>query len=121
VTEKPVRVWIRGRRALHGGGQLSLSRPRCTREGRAPWVGVCAASADRGPRTGLEVVHENLRLTDGIDFILSMVLLAAALELAEGLRTPLRNAASPSALCLLQLDFANDHAPFSLVTASISP
>jgi hypothetical protein len=57
--------------------------------------GRSAASADRIRRAGLEVVYDDQRLTDGIDCILSIVPPAAALEVAERLRAPLRNAASP--------------------------
>ena len=36
---KTVGFWIRGRRAVHRGGQLSLSWPSGAREGRAPRIG----------------------------------------------------------------------------------
>jgi L-threonate 2-dehydrogenase len=57
--------------------------------------GRSAASVDRVRCAGLEAVHDDQRLTDGIDCILSIVPPAAALEIAERLSTPLRNAASP--------------------------
>jgi len=57
--------------------------------------GRSAASVDRIRCAGLEAVHDDQRLTDGIDCILSIVPPAAALEIAERLSTPLRNAASP--------------------------
>src|SRR6202030_255602 len=57
--------------------------------------GRSAASAARVRRAGLEVINDDRRLTDGVDYILSIVPPSAAVEVAERLRTPLCNAASP--------------------------
>ncbi|HEX4211362.1 MAG TPA: DUF1932 domain-containing protein, partial [Candidatus Binataceae bacterium] len=54
------------------------------------------ASADRVLRANLEVVHDDERLVARADFILSIVPPAAAIEVAERMRDPLRRAASPA-------------------------
>ncbi len=73
-----------GRRLCEAGARILISLS-----------GRSAASADRVQRAGLEVVHDDRRLTDGVDYILSIVPPGAAVEVAERLRTPLCNAASP--------------------------
>jgi L-threonate 2-dehydrogenase len=85
--------------AIVGAGEMGAAVGRRLREAGARVLmsldGRSAASVDRVQRAGLEVVHDDQRLTDGVDCILSIVPPAAALEVAERLRTPLRNAASP--------------------------
>jgi L-threonate 2-dehydrogenase len=73
-----------GRRLREAGARILISL-----SGRSP------ASIDRVQRAGLEVVYDDRRLTAGVDCILSIVPPAAAFEVAERLRTPLRDAASP--------------------------
>jgi hypothetical protein len=85
--------------AIIGAGEMGAAVGRRLREACARILislnGRSAASADRVRRAGLEVVHDDRRLTDGVDYILSIVPPAAALEVAEGLRISLRDAASP--------------------------
>ena len=85
--------------AIIGAGEMGAAVGRRLREAGARILislnGRSAASADRVRRAGLEVVDDARRLTDGVDYILSIVPPAAALEVAEGLRISLRNAASP--------------------------
>jgi 3-hydroxyisobutyrate dehydrogenase-like beta-hydroxyacid dehydrogenase len=85
--------------AIVGAGEMGASVGRRLREAGARILislsGRSAASADRVERARLEVVYDDRRLTDGVDYILSIVPPGAAVEVAERLRTPLRNAASP--------------------------
>src|ERR1019366_10286176 len=88
--------------AILGAGEMAAAVGRRLREAGARVLislnGRSAASVDRVRRAGLEGVHDDQRLTDGIDCILSIVPPAAALEVAERLRTPPRTAASPPPL-----------------------
>jgi len=85
--------------AIIGAGEMGAAVGRRLREAGAHVLvsldGRSAASAERVRHAGLEVVHDDQRLTDSTECILSIVPPAAALEVAERLRTPLRNAASP--------------------------
>ncbi len=85
--------------AIIGAGEMGAAVGRRLREAGTRVVisldGRSAASTDRVRRAGIEVVNDDQQLTDGIDFILSIVPPAAALEVADRMRTPLRNAASP--------------------------
>jgi 3-hydroxyisobutyrate dehydrogenase-like beta-hydroxyacid dehydrogenase len=87
--------------AIIGAGEMGTAVGRRLRQAGARVLislnGRSAASADRVRRAALEAVHDDQRLTDGIDCILSIVPPAAALEVAERLRTLLSNAASPPA------------------------
>jgi L-threonate 2-dehydrogenase len=85
--------------AIVGAGEMGAAIGHRLREAGARILislsGRSAASADRARRAGLEVVYDDIGLTDGVDCILSIVPPAAAFEVAERLRTRLRNAASP--------------------------
>jgi 3-hydroxyisobutyrate dehydrogenase-like beta-hydroxyacid dehydrogenase len=85
--------------AIIGAGEMGTAVGRRLREAGARVLislnGRSATSTDRVRRAGLEGFHDDQRLTDGIDYILSIVPPAAALEVAERLRAPLRNAAAP--------------------------
>jgi L-threonate 2-dehydrogenase len=85
--------------AIVGAGEMGAAVGRRLREAGARVLislnGRSVASADRVRRAGLEVVYDDQRLTNGADFILSIVPPAAAVEVAERLRTPLSDAASP--------------------------
>ena len=98
--------------AIVGAGEMGAAVGRRLREAGARVLislnGRSATSTDRVRRAGLEGFHGDQRLTDGIDYILSIVPPAAALEVAERLRAPLRNAAP--ALCRLQCDCTHDNA-----------
>jgi L-threonate 2-dehydrogenase len=86
--------------AIVGAGEMGAAVGRRLREAGAGVLvslnGRSAASVDRVRRAGLEVVYDDQRLTDGADFILSIVPPATAVEVAERLSTPLRNAAAPA-------------------------
>jgi 3-hydroxyisobutyrate dehydrogenase-like beta-hydroxyacid dehydrogenase len=77
--------------AIIGAGETGAAVGHRLREAGARILislsGRSAASADRVQRAGLEVVHDDRRLTDGVDYILSIVPPAAAFEIAERLRT----------------------------------
>jgi len=85
--------------AIIGAGEMGTAVGRRLREAGARVLisldGRSAASTDRVRRAGLEGIHDDQRLIDGIDCILSIVPPAAALEVAERLRAPLRNTTSP--------------------------
>jgi L-threonate 2-dehydrogenase len=86
--------------AIIGAGEMGAAVGRRLREAGARVLislnGRSAASVDRVRRAGLEGILDDQRLTDGIDCILSIVPPAAAIEVAERLCAPLRNAASPA-------------------------
>src|ERR1700719_1084922 len=86
--------------AIIGAGEMGTAVGRRLREAGARVLisldGRSAASTDRVRRAGLEGIHDDQRLIDGIDCILSIVPPASALEVAERLRAPLRNTTSPS-------------------------
>jgi 3-hydroxyisobutyrate dehydrogenase-like beta-hydroxyacid dehydrogenase len=85
--------------AIIGAGEMGAAVGRRLREAGARVVislaGRSAASAERVRRAGLEVVHDDHRLANGVDYFLSIVPPAAAIEVAERLRILLRNAAAP--------------------------
>jgi putative dehydrogenase len=85
--------------AIIGAGEMGTAVGRRLREAGARVLislnGRSAASVDRVQRAGLEGIYDDQRLTDGVNCILSIVPPAAALEVAERLRTSLCNAASP--------------------------
>jgi len=85
--------------AIIGAGEMGAAVGRRLRETGArvlvSLAGRSAASAERVRRAGLEVVHDDHQLANGVDYILSIVPPAAAIEVAERLQTPLRNAAAP--------------------------
>jgi len=85
--------------AIIGAGEMGAAVGRRLREAGARVLislnGRSAASVDRVRCAGLKGINDDQRLTDGVDCILSIVPPAAALEVAERLSTPLRNAASP--------------------------
>jgi len=85
--------------AIIGAGEMGAAVGRRLREAGARILislnGRSATSADRIRRAGLEVVHNDRRLTDGVDYILSVVPPGAAVEVAERLRIPLRTPRRP--------------------------
>jgi putative dehydrogenase len=85
--------------AIIGAGEMGAAVGRRLREAGArvltSLTGRSATSIDRVRRAGLEVVHDDHRLTASVDFILSIVPPANALEIATRMRDPLRHAASP--------------------------
>jgi putative dehydrogenase len=85
--------------AIVGAGEMGAAVGRRLQEAGARVLisinGRSAASAERVRSAGLDVAQDDQRLTNGIDCILSIVPPAAALEVAERLRVPLRMAASP--------------------------
>jgi 3-hydroxyisobutyrate dehydrogenase-like beta-hydroxyacid dehydrogenase len=85
--------------AIIGAGEMGAAVGRRLREAGArvltSLTGRSASSIDRVRRAGLEVVHDDHRLTASVDFILSIVPPANALEIAARMRDPLRHAASP--------------------------
>jgi L-threonate 2-dehydrogenase len=85
--------------AIVGAGEMGAAVGRRLRQTGARVLtcltGRTAASADRVIRADLEVVQNDNQLIAGTDFILSIVPPAAALEVAERLRDPLRRVASP--------------------------
>jgi len=85
--------------AIIGAGEMGAAVGRRLHEG-GPHVlislkGRSAASVDRVRRAGLEAIHDDQRLTESVDFILSIVPPAAAIEVAQRLSVSLRKAASP--------------------------
>jgi 3-hydroxyisobutyrate dehydrogenase-like beta-hydroxyacid dehydrogenase len=82
-----------------GAGEMGAAVGRRLREAGARVLisldGRSAASTDRVTRAGLEGIHDDQRVIDGIDCILSIVPPGAALEVAERLRAPLGNTTSP--------------------------
>ena len=86
--------------AIIGAGEMGAAVGRRLHEGGAHVLislkGRSAASVDRVRRAGLEAIFDDQRLTEGVDFILSIVPPAAAIEVADRLCTPLRNAGSPA-------------------------
>ena len=88
--------------AIIGAGEMGAAVGRRLRETGArvlvSLAGRSAASAERVRRAGLEIVHDDHQLANGVDYILSIVPPAAAIEVAERLHTPLRNAAAPPLL-----------------------
>jgi L-threonate 2-dehydrogenase len=86
--------------AIVGAGEMGVAVGRRLHEAGARILvsmsGRSAASADRVRRVGLEVAYSDRRLTDDVDYILSIVPPSAAAEVAERLCAPLRNAASPA-------------------------
>jgi putative dehydrogenase len=88
--------------AIIGAGEMGAAVGRRLRETGArvlvSLAGRSAASAERVRRAGLEVVHDDHQLANGVDYILSIVPPAAAIEVAERLHTPLRKAVSPPLL-----------------------
>jgi L-threonate 2-dehydrogenase len=85
--------------AIIGAGEMGAAVGRRLREAGArvltSLTGRSATSIDRVRRASLEVVHDDHRLTASVDFILSIVPPANALEVAARMRDPLRHAASP--------------------------
>jgi 3-hydroxyisobutyrate dehydrogenase-like beta-hydroxyacid dehydrogenase len=85
--------------AIIGAGEMGAAVGRRLHERGARVLislnGRSAASVDRVRHADLEGIQDDQRLTDGIDCILSIVPPAAAIEVAERLCAPLRNAASP--------------------------
>lgn len=83
--------------AIIGAGEMGAAVGRRLHDAGAhvltSLTGRTAASADRIRRAGLEVVRDDDRLVGNADFVLSIVPPAAALEVAERLREPLRRAA----------------------------
>jgi len=85
--------------AIIGAGEMGTAVGRRLRDAGATALialsGRGAASADRVRRAGLEVVHDDRRMADSADFILSIVPPAAAIAVAERVREALRAAMSP--------------------------
>jgi prephenate dehydrogenase len=99
--------------AIIGAGEMGAAVGRRLRETGARVVislaGRSAASAERVRRAGLEVLHDDHRLANGVDYILSIVPPAAAIEVAERLRCSKRCRIA-AALRRLQCDFSRDDA-----------
>jgi 3-hydroxyisobutyrate dehydrogenase-like beta-hydroxyacid dehydrogenase len=85
--------------AIIGAGEMGGAVGRRLRETGArvlvSLAGRSAASEERVRRAVLEVVNDDHQLANGVDYILSIVPPAAAIEVAERLHTPLRDAAAP--------------------------
>jgi putative dehydrogenase len=85
--------------AIVGAGEMGTAVGRRLREAGARIFislnGRSRASADRVRRAGLEVAYDDRRLTDGVDYILSIVPPGVAVEVGERLSTSLRDAAAP--------------------------
>ncbi|HUN58532.1 MAG TPA: DUF1932 domain-containing protein [Candidatus Binataceae bacterium] len=86
--------------AIIGAGEMGAAVGRRLHESGVrvltSLAGRTTASIERIRRAGLEVVRDDEQLAADADFILSIVPPAAALEVAERVRVPLRCAASPT-------------------------